>query len=82
LHQTSTLETWGELQLVDATRLLLQERDVYVHVIERLRYDAGDKNGSIKAAIDFALQRAHLHGKYNIIWKRKSPNHQQMLKER
>ncbi len=50
----------GEVQLTDAIRLLLQERDVYAHVIEGKRYDTGDKIGYIKAVIDFALEREDL----------------------
>ncbi len=50
----------GELQLTDAIRLLLNERPVYAHVIEGLRYDAGDKLGYLKAVIDFALERDDL----------------------
>ena len=50
----------SELQLTDAIRLLLNERQVYAHVIEGLRYDAGDKIGYLKAVIDFALERDDL----------------------
>jgi UTP--glucose-1-phosphate uridylyltransferase len=50
----------GEVQLTDAIRLLLRERDVYAHVIEGNRYDTGDKIGYIKAVIDFALEREDL----------------------
>jgi UTP--glucose-1-phosphate uridylyltransferase len=50
----------GEVQLTDAIRLLLRERDVYAHVIEGKRYDTGDKIGYIKAVIDFALEREDL----------------------
>jgi UTP--glucose-1-phosphate uridylyltransferase len=35
-------ETRGEVQLTEAIRLLLHERDVYAHVIKVSRYDAGD----------------------------------------
>jgi UTP--glucose-1-phosphate uridylyltransferase len=50
----------SELQLTDAIRLLLNERQVYAHVIEGVRYDAGDKIGYLKAVIDFALERDDL----------------------
>jgi UTP--glucose-1-phosphate uridylyltransferase len=50
----------SELQLTDAIRLLLNERQVYAYVIEGLRYDAGDKIGYLKAVIDFALERDDL----------------------
>jgi UTP--glucose-1-phosphate uridylyltransferase len=52
--------TGGELQLTDAIRLLLNERDVYAYEIEGMRYDTGDKTGYIKAFIDFALERDDL----------------------
>ncbi len=52
----------GELQLTDAIRVLMRTRDIYAHVIEGTRYDAGDKIGYIKAVIDFALERPDLRG--------------------
>jgi UTP--glucose-1-phosphate uridylyltransferase len=54
--------TQDEMQLTEAIRVLLNERDVYVHVIERSRYEAGDKIGYIKAVIDFVLERPDLRG--------------------
>jgi UTP--glucose-1-phosphate uridylyltransferase len=50
----------SELQLTDAIRLLLNERQVYAYVLEGVRYDAGDKIGYLKAVIDFALERDDL----------------------
>jgi UTP--glucose-1-phosphate uridylyltransferase len=50
----------SELQLTDAIRLLLNERPVYAHVLDGVRYDAGDKIGYLKAVIDFALERDDL----------------------
>jgi UTP--glucose-1-phosphate uridylyltransferase len=50
----------SELQLTDAIRLLLNERQVYAYVIDGVRYDAGDKIGYLKAVIDFALERDDL----------------------
>jgi UTP--glucose-1-phosphate uridylyltransferase len=50
----------NELQLTDAIRLLLNERPVYAHLLDGLRYDAGDKIGYLKAVIDFALERDDL----------------------
>jgi UTP--glucose-1-phosphate uridylyltransferase len=40
----------GELQLTDAIRSLLHERDIFAHVIESSRYDAGDKIDYIKSS--------------------------------
>jgi len=50
----------SELQLTDAIRLLLNERPVYAHVLDGMRYDAGDRIGYLKAVIDFALEREDL----------------------
>jgi UTP--glucose-1-phosphate uridylyltransferase len=50
-----------ELQLTDAIRLLLNERQVYAWVLDGTRYDAGDKLGYLKAVIDFALERDDLN---------------------
>jgi UTP--glucose-1-phosphate uridylyltransferase len=50
-----------ELQLTDAIRLLLNERQVYACVVDGTRYDAGDKLGYLKAVIDFALERDDLN---------------------
>jgi UTP--glucose-1-phosphate uridylyltransferase len=49
-----------ELQLTDAIRLLLNELQVYAHVLDGVRYDAGGKIGYLKAVIDFALERDDL----------------------
>ena len=43
--------TQGERQLTEAIRVLLNERDFYVHVIEGSRYKAGDKIGYIKQSL-------------------------------
>ena len=45
----------GEVQLTDAIRALLAERDVYGLVHTGVRYDAGSKLGFLKATVDFAL---------------------------
>lgn len=50
------------MQLTEAIRVLLNERDFYVHVIEGSRYEAGDKIGYIKAVIDVVLERPDLGG--------------------
>ncbi|MGZ8884659.1 MAG: hypothetical protein ACXW0U_07080 [Halobacteriota archaeon] len=50
------------MQFTEAIRVLLNERDIYVHVIEGSRYEAGDKIGYIKAVIDFVLERPDLGG--------------------
>jgi UTP--glucose-1-phosphate uridylyltransferase len=60
LHKTGSAFCTDELQLTDAIRLLLNERRVYAYVLDRVRYDAGDKIGYLKAVIDFALERDDL----------------------
>lgn len=50
----------GEIQLTDALRQLLKERDIVGYLIQGIRYDAGDKLGFIKATIDFALKNQEL----------------------
>ncbi len=47
----------GELQLTDGIKDLLQYEKVYGFNFEGTRYDAGDKNGMLKATVDFALKR-------------------------
>jgi len=34
--------TQGEMQLTEAIRVLLNKRDVYVHVVKGSQYEAGD----------------------------------------
>jgi UTP--glucose-1-phosphate uridylyltransferase len=52
----------NEIQLTDAIRMLIKKkkRDVYAYKFKGKRYDAGDKLGSIKAIVDFALEREDL----------------------
>jgi UTP--glucose-1-phosphate uridylyltransferase len=52
----------NEIQLTDAIRMLIRKenKDVYAYKFKGKRYDAGDKLGSIKAIVDFALEREDL----------------------
>jgi UTP--glucose-1-phosphate uridylyltransferase len=52
----------NEIQLTDAIRMLIKKkkRDVYAYKFIGKRYDAGDKQGYVKAIIDFALEREDL----------------------
>ena len=52
----------NEIQLTDAISILIKEkkREVYAYKFKGKRYDAGDKLGSIKAIVDFALEREDL----------------------
>ena len=58
--ETITPGAGGELQLTDAIKLLLKTRAVYGYVFEGTRYDAGDKQGFLRATVDFALKREDL----------------------
>ena len=49
-----------EIQLTDAIRMLIEKEEVYAYTFKGKRYDAGDKQGYVKAIVDFALQRADL----------------------
>ena len=49
-----------EIQLTDAIKQLNQSQMVLAYNFEGTRYDVGDKFGSIKATLDFALQREDL----------------------
>lgn len=50
----------GEIQITDAMRLLLKERDFYAVRLEGQRHDAGDKLGFLIATVEFALKREDL----------------------
>jgi UTP--glucose-1-phosphate uridylyltransferase len=50
----------GEIQITDAMRLLLKERDFYAVRLEGTRHDAGDKLGFLIATVEFALKRDDL----------------------
>ena len=52
----------NEIQLTDAIRMLIRKenKDVYAYKFKGKRYDAGDKQGYVKAIIDSALEREDL----------------------
>ena len=50
----------GEIQLTDALKVLAKQDAVYAYDFEGLRYDVGDKLGSLKATVEFALRRDDL----------------------
>jgi len=54
----------NEIQLTDAIRMLItkEKKDVYAYKFRGRRYDAGDKQGYVRAIIDFALEREDLKG--------------------
>jgi UTP--glucose-1-phosphate uridylyltransferase len=47
----------GEIQITDAMRRLLKERDFYAVKLDGVRHDAGDKLGFLIATVEFALKR-------------------------
>ena len=52
----------NEIQLTDAIKILIKKKkkDVYAYKFKGKRYDAGDKQGYVKAIIDSALEREDL----------------------
>ena len=50
----------GEIQLTDAIQTLNQSQEVYAYDFEGKRHDVGEKIGSVKTTIDFALQHEDL----------------------
>lgn len=50
----------GELQLTDALKHMLRSRPIYGFRFEGTRYDAGDKQGFLRATVEFALKRHDL----------------------
>ncbi|MEZ5428284.1 MAG: UTP--glucose-1-phosphate uridylyltransferase GalU [Pyrinomonadaceae bacterium] len=58
--ENTTKGAGGEIQITDAMRDLLKERDFYAVKLEGSRHDAGDKLGFLIATVEFALQREDL----------------------
>src|SRR5271168_1395862 len=50
----------GELQLTDGIKALLQHEKVYGFVYEGKRHDGGDKQGFLRATVEFALKNKDL----------------------
>jgi UTP--glucose-1-phosphate uridylyltransferase len=50
----------GEIQLTDGLKHMLRSRPIYGYRFEGTRYDAGDKQGFLKATVEFALKRFDL----------------------
>jgi UTP--glucose-1-phosphate uridylyltransferase len=50
----------GEIQITDAMRRLLKQRDFYAVRFEGTRYDAGDKLGFLIATVEFGLKHKDL----------------------
>src|SRR5258707_11273183 len=58
--ETITPGAGDELQLTDAIKALLQYEKVYGFHYEGKRHDAGDKQGFLRATVEFALKRDDL----------------------
>ncbi len=58
--ETITPGAGGELQLTDAIKALLAHEKVYGFRYEGKRHDAGDKQGFLRATVEFALKRPDL----------------------
>ncbi len=50
----------GEIQLTDALRKLVKKQNIYGCLFKGRRFDAGDKLGSLKATVSFALKNPEL----------------------
>ncbi len=58
--ETITPGAGGELQLTDAIKALLRHEKVYGFSYEGKRHDAGDKQGFLRATVEFALRHPTL----------------------
>ncbi len=58
--EKTPLGAGGELQLTDGIRGLLQSEKVYGYNFQGKRHDAGDKQGFLRATVEFALKREDL----------------------
>ena len=54
----------GEIQLTDALKVMAKRENVYAYNFTGKRYDVGDKLGSLKATVEFALRRDDLSGDF------------------
>ena len=62
--EKTPLGAGGELQLTDGIRALLERERVYGYVFDGVRHDAGDKQGFLRATVEFALKRSDLGGAF------------------
>jgi UTP--glucose-1-phosphate uridylyltransferase len=59
----------GELQLTDGLKHMLRSRPIYGYRFDGTRYDAGDKQGFLRATVEFALKRHDLGGDFRAYLK-------------
>src|SRR5699024_4137788 len=50
----------GDIQLTDAIQMLNEDENVYAYDFESMRYDVGEKFGSVKTTIELALQNEEM----------------------
>jgi len=50
----------GEIQLTDGLRRLREQRDIFGYEPEGIRHDIGDKQGFLRATVEFALERTDI----------------------
>jgi UTP--glucose-1-phosphate uridylyltransferase len=62
--ENTALGRGQEIQLTDALKQLLKHRDIYARIMDGQRYDVGDKQGFLKANIEFALRREDLRDEF------------------
>jgi UTP--glucose-1-phosphate uridylyltransferase len=60
LLEKTPLGAGGELQLTDGIKGLLAHEKVYGYSFEGTRYDAGDKQGMLRATVEFGLKHPDL----------------------
>ncbi len=54
----------NEIQLTDALKILAQKRALYAYDFKGKRYDVGNKQGFLKATVEFALRRNDLKDEF------------------
>lgn len=54
----------GEIQLTDALKVLAQKEAMYAYTFEGRRYDVGEKQGFLKATVEFAFSRDDLREEF------------------
>lgn len=62
----------GEIQLTDALVLLSKTQPLYAYDFEGMRYDIGNKQGFLRATVDFALSRDDLRDDFAAYLKEKA----------
>lgn len=58
--ETIQSDKYGEIQLTDGIKKLMEQEDVYACEFDGMRYDIGSKLGYVKATIDFSLSDSNI----------------------